>query len=950
LIERHGKVKQLYLQAREVPSQEREAWLETACLGDAALQAEVASLLAADSDMPPDYLVPRWVPGTASGFAMSRYRILESLGAGGMGEVWLAEQTRPVQRRVALKIIRRGLDSEDALGRFEAECQALAMLVHPGIAQVYEAGMNSDGRPCFAMEYVPGVAITDYCDRHRLSVRSRIELFRQACLAIQHAHQNGIIHRDLKPGNIMVTEIDGEPRAKVIDFGVAKAMARPLTERTVQTEAHRPIGTPAYMSPEQAAARVAGVDTRSDIYSLGVTLFELLTGSPPFEPARLQQVSYEEMLRILRLEEPPRMDRRVGALGERGAEVAQTRDTDPAALRRALRGDLSWIVAKALRKEPERRYASVAEFLADIDRHLGHRPVEARPDSLAYRSGRFLRRHRLGVTAAALLLAVLVAYAVTVTLQARALAVEHQRVQAEASRTRQVTAFMIDLFGTADPEYALGETFTARELLDRGAARVSSELADQPDLLAPLLTAAGEIYQRLGVFDEAETKLREALAAARQAGRPLDESEVLHKLGRSLVERGETDPAEPLLNEALSIRRTLLGGRHPLVAETLESLARLNFERGELAQAEALAREGLGLLTAAERRDRVAALLLHRLGLVQLQRADYVAAEASLLEALNIRRAIHPEPHPDIATSQANLAYLMQTTGRYDEAEGLYRAALDSYRSVLGEDHPWVGRALAGLASTLRAQGRLTEAEELQRQVLQSHSRNLGEDHVEVAMTYNDLGRVIQDQGRLDEAERYYREALLRYPADHRWRTSTMRNLATVFEARGALEQAEAVHRELLALDIAAFGEDHDRVALSQALLGGVLLRLGRVEEAETLLRHAQQVFREKLPADHSRHALALLPLGRLMCLRGDRDEAMPLLLEGRQLRVQHYGAADLRSAEADLALGECLAAAGRTAEARPMLENAHRVLKAGGDVRYAEAAALLTFGGSPGR
>jgi serine/threonine protein kinase/Tfp pilus assembly protein PilF len=944
LTERHRQVKELYLQAREVPPDERKAWLEAGCGGDTVLQAEVELLLAADQQMPADYLMPRWGSRLVAGSTFSRYRIVESLGTGGMGEVWLAEQTSPVRRRVALKVVRWGLDSDEALARFESECQALAVMVHPGIAQVYDAGTNPDGRPYFAMEYVPGIPITDYCDSHRLNLRGRLELFRQVCLAVQHAHQKGVIHRDLKPGNMLVAEVDGIPHAKIIDFGVAKATSRRLTEHTLHTELHRFIGTPAYMSPEQADATVMGVDTRSDIYSLGVTLYELLTGQLPFDATRLREVSYEEMLRILREEEPPRLDRRVSALGEQANTVAQARDTDPAALVHTLHGDLSWIVARALRKDPERRYASVAELLADIDRHLNNRPVEARPDSLTYRAGRFLSRHRLGATSAALLLTILVAYAITVTLQARALSLERDRVQAEAIKTQQVTAFMIDLFGTADPEYALGETFTARELLDQGAARVGKELAGQPELLAPLLTAVGEIYQRLGVYDEAESRLRQALAAARESGRAEDEAEVLHKLGRALVERHDTAAAEPLLRRAMVMRRRQLGENHPLVAETLESLSRLHFERGELEQAEALARQGLALLQIAEPEEgRRTALLLHRLGLVLLQRADYGGAEEALRGALEKRRQIHPEPHPEIATSLANLAYLLHTIGRYDEAERLYREAVESYRSVLGEGHPWVGRALAGLASTLRARGELQEAEKLHRQVLQVHIKNLGDSDDEVAMAFNDLGRVLQDQGRLDEAEAHYREALARYPEDHHWRPSTLRNLATVFEARGALEQAAAIHRDLLAQDIASLGEDHDRVALSQALLGSVLIRLGRAAEAEPLLRRAQAIFQAKLPGDHPRHSLALVPLGHLLCLRGDFAEGERLLTAGRQLRMQHYGAEDLRTAEADLALGSCLMASGRTGEARLHLANAYDVFHAGQDIRQSEAAAALT-------
>jgi serine/threonine protein kinase/Flp pilus assembly protein TadD len=939
--DRHQKIKELYLLLRDVLPGERATRLDSIDSEDASIRSEVESLLAADSAMPEDFLTQAMPQNRGPGFDSSNYRIIRSLGSGGMGEVWLAEQTKPVTRLVALKVMRWGLDSTEALARFDAECQALARMVHPGIAQLFGAGTKSDGRPCLAMEYVPGLPITEYCDQNHLNLRDRIELFRQLCLAVQHAHQNGVIHRDLKPSNILVAQVDGGPHVKIIDFGVAKSIAQPLTERTLQTELHHLIGTPAYMSPEQADMKGQGVDTRSDIYSLGVVLYELLCGLQPFDAQRLRDAGYEEMLRIIRNEEPMRLDRRIKSLDEGATQSAKLRKTEPAALIRAVSGDLGWIVAKALRKDPERRFASVAEMLADIDRHLDHRPVESRPDSLGYRSSRFILRHRFGVASATLVLAILVAYAITVTLQARALTAERDRVLAGVKKTRQVTTFMIDLFGTADPEYALGESFTARELLDRGAARVSDELANQPELLAPLLTAVGEIYFRLGVYEKSEVSLGEALVAARESNQPEAEGEVLLKLGWTLLEQKKIAGAEPLLLEALTIGRSMVGNEPAFLARVLESVSQLRFEQGDLAEAESNVREGLALLQA-EPDQRLAAQLLHQLGVVLMQRSDYAGAETALRQALAERRSILPEAHPEIATNLANLAYLMTATGRYDEAVQLYRETLASYRHVLGDDHPWVGRTMAGLASSLRSSGEFVESEALHRQVLALHSKYLGGAHVEVAMAYNDLGRVIQDQGRLDEAEALYLEALSRYPQDHRWRTATLRNLATVYEARGELVKAANAHRELLASDVATFGMDHDRVAMSEALLGGVLVRLNNNEEAEPMLRHASSIFEDKLPANHPRHAFVLLPLGEILCMRSEFAEAGRHLTRGRELRLQHYGTDDQRTAEADLALGTCLVAEGRTDEALPHLANADRVFRAGQNFRQAEAASAF--------
>ncbi|HKX56966.1 MAG TPA: tetratricopeptide repeat protein, partial [Xanthomonadales bacterium] len=467
------------------------------------------------------------------------------------------------------------------------------------------------------------------------------------------------------------------------------------------------------------------------------------------------------------------------------------------------------------------------------------------------------------------------------------------------------------------------------------------ELANQPELLAPLLTAVGEIYFRLGVYDKSEVSLGEALVAARESNQPEAEGEVLLKLGWTLLEQKKIAEAEPVLLQALNIGRSLQGNQHVFLARVLESVSQLRFEQGELVEAESNAREGLALLQA-EPDQRLAAQLQHQLGVVLMQRSDYQGAETALRQALSARRSILPEAHPEIATNLANLAYLMSATGRYEEAVQLYRETLASYRNVLGDDHPWVGRTLAGLASSLRSGGQFVESEALHRQVLALHSKNLGDAHVEVAMAYNDLGRVIQDQGRLDEAEALYLEALKRYPQDHRWRTATLRNLATVYEARGELVKAADAHRELLASDVASYGMDHDRVALSEALLGGVLVRLNRTEEAEPMLLHASSIFENKLPANHPRHALVSLPIGQILCMRSEFEEAGRYLTRARELRLQHYGTDDQRTAEADLALGTCLAAEGRAGEALPHLANADRVFRAGHNFRQAEATSAF--------
>mgnify|MGYP000916168451 FL=1 len=384
-------VETVFAEAVEIgPAAERAAYLERACGGDDALRRQVESLLDAHlrageflespaAGLPTVTAAGALHPPEAPGAVIGPYKLLEEIGEGGMGVVYMAEQAHPIRRRVALKVIKPGMDSRQVLARFEAERQALALMDHHNIARVLDAGTTASGRPYFVMELVRGLPITDYCDRENLAIRDRLELFVLVCRAVQHAHQKGVIHRDLKPSNVLITVLDGVPVPKVIDFGIAKATGGGLTERTLFTGFHQLVGTPLYMSPEQADLSSADVDTRSDIYSLGVLLYELLTGCTPFDPETLRQAAFDEMRRILREEEPPRPSTRLSRLGETLSTVSARRGSDPRRLDRAVRGELDWIVMKALEKDRRRRYETANDFAADVMRFLTDRPVEACP-------------------------------------------------------------------------------------------------------------------------------------------------------------------------------------------------------------------------------------------------------------------------------------------------------------------------------------------------------------------------------------------------------------------------------------------------------------------------------------------------------------------------------------------------------------------------------------------
>ncbi|MFT7700290.1 MAG: serine/threonine protein kinase, partial [Candidatus Krumholzibacteriia bacterium] len=447
------------------------------------------------------------------------YRLVEQIGEGGMGLVYKAEQLEPIKRIVALKMVKRGLDTEEFIARFESERQALAMMDHPCIARVIDAGASEQGRPYFVMEYVDGISLNDYCDENKLSVEERLKLFILVCEGVQHAHQKAIIHRDLKPSNVMVTVIDGHPLPKIIDFGVAKAMDSTVFENTMTTSVGQLVGTPEYMSPEQADLDGGGIDTRTDVYALGVVLYELLVGQLPFTSAELKEMGFHEVLRTIKEVEPPKPSTRWSSISEvADPEVIamwENRRTNASTLRRELKGDLDWITMKALEKERARRYETANALAQDVKRHLENMPVAAGPPSTTYRMQKFVRRNRTGVVAAGVVLVVVIAGIFgTTTGMIRALHAE-KRARVEAETALQVSDFLVDLFEVADPDRARGNSITAREILDAGSNRIADELAAQPETQARLMNTIGKVYRNLGLYEEAGPQLESALALRR---------------------------------------------------------------------------------------------------------------------------------------------------------------------------------------------------------------------------------------------------------------------------------------------------------------------------------------------------------------------------------------------------------------------------------------------------
>ncbi len=650
------------------------------------------------------------------------YRLVKKLGEGGMGQVWLAEQTPPVKRRVALKVIKAGRYDDSALQRFDLERQTLAIMEHPAIAKVFDAGATADGQPYFVMEYVPGLPITQYCDQKRLTPRERLDLIVKVCEGVQHAHQKAIIHRDLKPSNILVVEVDGKPVPRVIDFGVAKATSQQSDDQTMFTQAGGMVGTPGYMSPEQADPSVLDVDTRTDVYSLGVVLYELLTGFLPFDPKQWQTKPFHEVLRQLREDDPPRPSTKVNVDRETSTAIAEKRNTGPQQLVSLLRGDLDWITLKALEKDRARRYGTPSELAADIGRYLNHEPVVARPASTAYRVRKYVQRHKVGVSAVTAMALLLVAFAVVQAVQVRRVTQERDRVTHERDRANRITSFMTGMFKVSNPSEARGNSITAREILDKASKDIETNLGKDPDVQAQMMNVMGTVYDNLGLYAR----------------------------------------AEPLLTRSLDIRRRVLGQQNPDTLKSMNDLSWVLQEQGHSAEAEKLLRETLDInrrVLGPKHKNTLLSMI--ELGHTLVWEGRYAEAEKLLRETLDLSRQVLGPDHSYTLASMCQLAFALEhEEGHYAEAEKLFREGLEGYRRVLGPEHPDTLESMHGLASLLGLEGHYAEAEKLFRETLDINRRVLGAEHPFTLATMNDLADDLEQEGQYDEAEKLFRENL----------------------------------------------------------------------------------------------------------------------------------------------------------------------------------------------
>jgi len=756
---------------------ERAAWLDEACQGEPALRARLELLLEGHFNaqgfldtLPQPRAQTRLVRPAGEltekpGDRIGRYKLLQEIGEGGCGVVYMAQQEEPVRRRVALKVIKLGMDTKQVIARFEAERQALALMDHPNIAKVLDGGATDTGRPFFVMELVRGTKITDYCDQNNLKTEQRLELFVQVCNAIQHAHQKGIIHRDIKPSNILVTLHDGVPVPKVIDFGIAKATEQRLTDKTLFTALEQCMGTPAYMSPEQAEMSGLDMDTRSDIYSLGVLLYELLTGKTPFEAKDLAVAGLDEMRRIIREQDPVRPSTRLSTLdAAEQTTAARRRQVAAPKLIHLMRGDLDWIVMKALEKDRTRRYETANGLAVDVQRHLQNEPVRARPPSNLYRFQKMVRRNKLAFAAAAAVTAALVVGLGLSTLLFLKEKAVRQQVEMEAAKSQQVAQFLKDMLKGVGPSVASGrDTRMLKEILDKTAERIGKDLTNQPAVEAELRTTIGEVYVEFGEYPKAETMYREVLAIRRKlfGNEHREVAASLNNLAIDLQDQGKLAEAETMQREALAMQRKLLGNEHRDVAGSLNNLAIDLEHQGKLAEAETMQREALAMkrkLLGNEHRD--VAGSLNNLATVLQDQGKLAEAETMQREALAMQRKLLGNEHPAVADSLNNLALVLQYQGKLAEAETMQREALAMRKKLLGNEHPAVADSLNKLAVVLEHQGKLAEAETMQREALAMRRKLLGNEHPDVAASLNNLATVLQDQGKLAEAETMDREAL----------------------------------------------------------------------------------------------------------------------------------------------------------------------------------------------
>ncbi|MFW6078581.1 MAG: tetratricopeptide repeat protein [Gemmatimonadota bacterium] len=849
-------------------------------------------------------------PDTAGVERFGPYRITGEIGRGGMGMVYEAERAdRTYDRRVAIKTVRFARAGGRLADEFEAERRILAGLEHENIARLYDAGTTPDGIPYFVMELVEGRRIDVYCDEEDLSVDERLALFERMCEAVEYAHGKLVVHGDIKPGNILVTA-GGVP--KLLDFGVAHLLesAEPDRDAAGASEADTPAlaMTPEYASPEQL--RGEPVTTAADVYALGILLYVLLAGRHPYPPVRRTREAVERAIRETTIGPP---------------SEALPPDDRPRA--RRLRGDVDAIVLAAIQPDAGSRYGSVGELRRDLRDHRNGLPVAARSATWRYRTAKFVRRHRVGLAAAALVFVALGAGLAGTAWQARA-------AERQAERAERTRDYLVGLFETFDPDAAGVGAVTAEELLDRGADQLEGDLAGQPAVQAELSGVLGRLYQRMGLYDKARPLLASARAGLLGAygERHPETVTATARLAYVLYDQGEYEDAEPLARAALAARRDLFGEADTAVANSLSDLGSIRSRQGEWAEAEALYARALEIYRASGTPEQVATGLSN-LGVVHNRQEKHEEAVRVLEESLAIRREIHGDRHTSVAYSLLNLAEAHNVAGRYDEAERLLRECIALRRDLLGDDHPHTGLALNNLGSVLQEAGDLEGAQAAHEEALAVRRAALGDEHPDVAASLNNLGVVAYFQEDHSGAADLFAEVIPIWRAQlgdtHPNVLSSLNNLGAARRAAGEYEAAELVQREVLKLRREVLGPDHPDIGQSLNNLALILYDLGATEDAERTYREAIAHWRGSLGDEHPTLAFALDGLGRLLTETGRAAEAEALLREALTLREAALEPESSMLGLSRARLGLALAELGQAEESRALLEAAYPVLEA---------------------
>jgi len=939
MAEKPNDIEAIYNAALKKGSEaERSAYLNAVCGDDAVLRARLEALLKAHEEAGDFLEAPVIDPSVTlgdphltegPGTIISRYKLLEKIGEGGMACVYMAEQKEPIRRKVALKIIKLGMDTKQVIARFEAERQALAMMDHPNIAKVLDAGATETGRPYFVMELVKGISITEYCDKNKLNTRERLDLFIQVCNAVQHAHQKGIIHRDIKPSNIMVTLLDGRPVPKVIDFGIAKATSLELTEKTLFTRYAQMIGTPEYMSPEQAEMSGLDVDTRTDIYSLGVLLYQLLTGALPFDPETLRAAGYAEIRRTIVEDEPPRPSTRLSSLGEEAKKVAESRGTEVSLLVARLRKELEWIPLKAIRKDRTRRYRSAAEMSDDVQNYLNGAPLIAGPESSLYRLKKSMHRNRALVISIFSVLAVLLAGIVASTVLA--ISADNSRAEAERqARISQAVADFLtdDLLGSVAPEKAKSPEVTVHSILDAASKSLEDRFEGKPLIEALIREKLGETYRKLGDYKAAEPHLERAyrIRAEQLGEEDISTLTSVHNLGSLYLVQARHDDAEPLLVGAWQIRRRLLGEEHPdtlasavqvaylslfygssvvsdvegLFAETLETargvlgdehvdtldamlgLSAIYHASGRHEEAESLCARGLETAERVLSAEHELTLWFMNLSaMLHFTQGRYGQGAQLVTRAFEIGQRALGNEHPSTIHSMFMRGAMHRVQQQDDEAESLWEESVQLSRRVLGDEHFWTLLYMHNLAILYRDQGRYQDAERLLAEALEGRRKVLGEEHPETFVTMGSLGRLYRWQGKLNQAEQLlaecYQKSRETLGEEHPSTIGLIGDLAFLYFRQGRIDEAGALRAKAIEMMRRFYGDENPITLGAMHDLGELYLNFGRDVEAETLLSKALEGRRRVLGEEHPDTQASM---GVVYFKRGQYDKAEPLLVK----------------------------------------------------------------------